>query len=390
MPVRYETLRSGRWVSLSDAARGWQNIADDLAKQVGEFDRKVVVPINGKSWHGKGADAAKAKVQQTMDRMTATQKYLDADAQLMQAAYDGIWTAWQRSTDSWATPPSDVAIDDDGRVSFNSAPDTFNWYEPPIRSMMRSQALVYQALHMADVVNRKIAPLMWYPPNRSPDDIGPVAGADTNLHLARQTCQDVQAELKQVSVDEQPSTDTAPQPRGDLGPPTEYDKGVAILLHMAVDYLSVSGRPHGSDFLDHWLGGSGKTKYVDPNEMRRDIPKFDHAVQGAVASAPGEGCFDTGWTNTDVQDGGVTQSEDWWYAMNDFRYRVTGRAVIVDGERSVDYTVGVVKPYVFGPPRNPIKIPYLGIELEQSEIERLHHVGYAQNFIIQGLAHGTA
>jgi hypothetical protein len=163
-----------------------------------------------------------------------------------------------------------------------------------------------------------------------------------------------------------------------------------VLLKTAADYLRLSGQPHGADHLEHWLGNSGKTKYVDPNEIRRGVPKFDGLVWDAIAAAPAEGCFDTGWLNTDVQDKGHTQSGDWWYAMNDFRYRVVGYSIIVDGERSINYTVGVLKPYVFGPPRNPIKIPHTGLEIDQADIERLHHVGYAQNFIIQGLAHGTA
>jgi hypothetical protein len=75
--------------------------------------------------------------------------------------------------------------------------------------------------------------------------------------------------------------------------------------------------------------------------------------------------------------------------MNDFRYRVLGRATRAGGRRRTYYTIGVLKPYVFGPPRGPIKVPYLDIEFDQAEIERLHHVGLARNFIIQGLSHGV-
>jgi len=35
-----------------------------------------------------------------------------------------------------------------------------------------------------------------------------------------------------------------------------------VVLKPAADYLSVSGRPHGADFLNHWLDNSGTTKYV--------------------------------------------------------------------------------------------------------------------------------
>ncbi len=390
MPVRYATLRARDWTRLSDAAQEWQRVADDLDKEVAEFDRAVVRPISGRSWRGEAAEAAKAKVRQSATRIAAAQKYLDANALLMQAAYDGIWTAWSRTTDSWATPPAEVTMDDEGRVSFRSAPETFDWYFPPILTMMMSQALAYQALHMADVVNRKIAPPMWYPPNRSVDDIPPVADADENLRQARQTCREVEDELGRISVDPQSwKEDTALQPRGDIAR-EERDETLWVVLKMAADYLRLSGRSHGADYLEHWLGNSGKTKYVDPNEIRRGLPKFDRIVRDAIATAPTEGCFDTEWTPTDVLEEDDAQSGDWWYAMNHFRYRVVGYSIIVDGERSINYTVGVLKPYVFGPPRDPIKIPHTGLEVDQADIARLHHVGYAQNFIIQGLAHGTA
>lgn len=395
MHVRYATLRSSRWTRLWDAAQAWQAIAGDLATKVAEFDRTVVAPVNDPSWCGDAAEAARAKVRQVASRMVATQKYLDANAQLMQAAYDGIWTAWQRTTDSWATPPAEVTMNDDGRVSFDSAPDTVDWYYPPIVAMMESQALAYQALEMADVVNRNLAPLMWYPPNRSVEDIPPVADADEHLGRVHQTWQKVKAELSRIAVDEPPFTDTPPQPRGDIPPDEERDKGMWLLLRMAADYLSLSGRPHGADLLKHWLLNSGTTQYVSPTDIRRDVPKFDTIVRNAINAAPEEGCFDTGWQPTDVLDeNNQAQSDDWWYAFNHFRYRVAGRSIVINtgrsGLRRTYYTIGIVKPYVFGPPRDPIKIPYTGEEIDQAEIERLHHVGYAQNFIVQGLSHGTA
>jgi hypothetical protein len=161
-----------------------------------------------------------------------------------------------------------------------------------------------------------------------------------------------------------------------------------MFLSSAGDAFRLTGKPHGADHLEHWLGNSGTTRYVSPAEMRQDIPKFDGIVKKAIADAPIEGCFDTGWTNTDVQDeSGATQSGDWWYALNDFRYRVLGRSVVVDAVQRTHYTIGIKKPYVFGPPRGPITIPYTGEEIDQAEIERLHHVGYAQNFVVQGLGH---
>lgn len=386
LPVRYKTLRSGNWVQLHEAGGQWQKVAEGFGAKVGEFARNVLGPMNDKLWRGAAAQAAKKNVRETSQRMAATQKYLDANAQLMQAAYDGVYTAWRRSTDSWATPPAEVTIDDDGHVSFGSAPESFDWSFPPILQLMHSQSLVYQGLHMADVVNRRLAPLMWFPPNRSAD-VPPNADADTWLQQARRTCTNLGAELRKLAVDVQSyHEDTAPQPRGDASG-EDRNKMLWVTLDLAADYLSVSGRPHGADLLRHWLGNTGTTKYVDPGEMRRDMPKFDEAIRTAVNAAPTEGWFDSRWENFEPNIGDRPQSEDWWYALNHFRFRVVGRAVIVDGSRSVDYTVGVKKGYVFGPPRDGIKIPYTGMEIDQVEIERLHHVGYAQNFVVQGLAH---
>lgn len=388
LPVRYKTLRDRNWVRFHEAGEKWQQIAKSFDRKVDEFVRTVLDPINDESWRGEAAKAAKKKVRQTARQLAAAQTYLDANARLMQTAYDGVYTAWHRTTDSWATPPSEVAIDDDGRVSFESAPESFAWDFPPILQLMQSQSLAYQALHMADLVNRRLAPLMWFPQNRSADGVPPNSDADDHLEQVRRTCWDLlHRELPKLAKDPQSyHEDTAPQSRGDMSP-EERDKATYLLLHSAADYLWLSGRTHGADLLKHWLGNTGTTKFVDPTEMREDMPKFDQEVRAVVDAAPAEGWFDHGWSNFDPNINNQPESEDWWYALNHLRFRVAGRSVIVDGSRSIHYTVGVKKAYVFGPPRDPIKIPYLGEEIPQEDIERLHHIGAAQNFIVQGLAH---
>ncbi|WP_439378227.1 hypothetical protein [Amycolatopsis lexingtonensis] len=384
MLANYRALKDFPIGRLNQCAEGWRSLADALGTQVADFDRTVVRPVDDPAWRGGGAEAARTAVHQAADRLSATQKYVDANAVLLQAAHHGIWQAGLPKPEIWAT------VHDDGRVSFDHEPDLFPWDSPPIVRMMNAQGTVYKLLHLADVVDRKTASLLWHPPTPSVDRIPAVADADEHLRQAKAAFQEVVAEVDGFQPVEEAHTDTPEQPRGDLVA-TKDDEGLRVVLADAAGILSLTGRPHGADHLRHWLRSSGTTKYVSPAEIRRDLPLFETIVRDALRSAPDEGYFDTGWQNTDVQDDGTgaTQSQDWWYAMNDFRYRVLGRTTRAGERRRTYYTIGVLKPYVFGPPRGPIKVPYLDIEFDQAEIERLHHVGLARNFIIQGLSHGA-
>ncbi|HJP77044.1 MAG TPA: hypothetical protein VJ914_22430 [Pseudonocardiaceae bacterium] len=135
--------------------------------------------------------------------------------------------------------------------------------------------------------------------------------------------------------------------------------------------------------LTHWLENSGTWCAVDPVDMMEAMPSFKQEVQNCF-SGMGDGLFDSGWVN--FSPGDNVESEDWYYAFNDFRYRVVAlRMTGADGSLVSEYTVGVKKPYVFGDPRHAIS--HFGITMAQAELQHLHTTGLAQNFIAMGIAH---
>lgn len=181
----------------------------------------------------------------------------------------------------------------------------------------------------------------------------------------------------------------------------------ALKFELGTDGLAYLGPVKGwwnaEGMFQHYLYGNGQDYPVDPKALMHDVPGFGQAVDDFVARHQGQGAFDSGWTNTntDITDaqGHVTgqQSLDWYYAMHDWRYRVTGTSVTAaDGSVNTQYTVDVFKPYVFGSPRSDINIPLVTplskdlpggpIRLPQDAIQHLNTVGLARNFNVVGTA----
>ena len=190
-----------------------------------------------------------------------------------------------------------------------------------------------------------------------------------------------------------------PLPPYHTAAPTAYDR--ALKFELGTDGLAYLGPVKGwwnaEGMFQHYLYGNGEDYKVDPSKLMADVPSFGQAVNSYVAGQQGKGAFDSGWinTNTDITDanGNVTgqQSLDWYYAMHDWRYRVTGDSVTgADGTTSTQYTVDVFKPYVFGSPRSDINVPFTRnlpdgpFTLKQDDIQHLNTVGLARNFDVTG------
>ncbi len=172
-----------------------------------------------------------------------------------------------------------------------------------------------------------------------------------------------------------------------FGDYTEYAEMKAIELG-----LRAKGYTHAADMLDHYLGNSGSTVTVDPKQLMTDNPSFGQRIGDTVAANAGQSTFDSGWVNynADLHDASGkfngSESYDWYYAMHDFRYRVTGTNVVdASGQTITNYNVDVYKPYIFGGPnRSPLTIPHTGIKLSQDDMQGLHDAGLAQDFLITG------
>jgi hypothetical protein len=212
------------------------------------------------------------------------------------------------------------------------------------------------------------------------------------------------------------STTQQPKPAPKLGPGNEkplppYNvatPGVAdraLKFELGTDGLAYLGPYKGwwnaEGMFQHYLYGNGEDYQVDPKTLMHDVPSFGQDVNDFVAAHQGQGAFDSGWinTHTDIRDtqGNVTgqQSLDWYYAMHDWRYRVTGTSITgADGSTNTQYTVEVFKPYVFGSPRSDINIPLVTplsknlpggpVTLSQDSIQNLNTVGLARNFTVTG------
>jgi hypothetical protein len=190
-----------------------------------------------------------------------------------------------------------------------------------------------------------------------------------------------------------------PLPPYNVAKPTAKD--YALKLELGTDGLAYLGPVKGwwnaEGMFQHYLYGDGSDYQVNPSTLMHDVPGFGQAVNNYVAGQQGTGTFDSGWinTNTDITNaqGNVTgqQSLDWYYAMHDWRYRVTGTSTTAaDGSISTQYSVDVFKPYVFGSPRSDINIPYTRnlpggpMTLQQDDIQHLNTVGLAHNFNVTG------
>ena len=175
-----------------------------------------------------------------------------------------------------------------------------------------------------------------------------------------------------------------PLPPWNVTSPSAYDGLLWDALAVYAAYLAENGSPHAAAALGHYQDNTGTDFTIDPSQLMQDVPSFQRDVAAYVAAHPG--AFDSGWinTNTDITDanGNVTgqQSMDWYYALHDWRYRITGT--------TDNYTVQVYKPYVFGSPRSDLNIPLItkwtGMRLPQNDVEHLNAAGIARNFVVTG------
>ncbi|GAA3486552.1 DNRLRE domain-containing protein [Streptomyces cremeus] len=172
--------------------------------------------------------------------------------------------------------------------------------------------------------------------------------------------------------------------------PTARDREVQGQMHWVKAGLWMKNWDNAYDLLSHWLGNSGKSYKVDPIGMLRDIPRFreDVAKQLERARIGGKAVFDSGWQKTRADEEDGESSLDWYYALNNFQYRVSGTNLRKQG---MTYTVQVRKRYDWGIPsekRNDLKQSFLWVDVnvQQAEVAHLHTAGMAQDFDVYGSA----
>ncbi|WP_416529646.1 DNRLRE domain-containing protein [Streptomyces coelicoflavus] len=172
--------------------------------------------------------------------------------------------------------------------------------------------------------------------------------------------------------------------------PKDRDRDVLNQMYWVKLGTWVQDWDNAYDLLSHWLGNSGDAYEVDPEAMLSDIPRFREDVTKYLQKERIEGnaTFDSGWLRTRADEEDGESSLDWYYALNNFQFRVTGSN---QRKYGMTYTVQVRKRYDWGVPsekRNDLKQSFLwvDIDVQQAEVAHLHTVGLAQDFDVYGSA----
>jgi hypothetical protein len=145
-------------------------------------------------------------------------------------------------------------------------------------------------------------------------------------------------------------------------------------------YLKLKGWNDAASLLDHYLNGNGEPVNIDANRLLNDDPTFKQDVNttlGDIKKLP-DGPFTTDWKNSSSP---ADKNLNWYYALNNFDYRVVGEK---HGDQ-ITYHVEVEKRYDWGVPsehrRDLDKGP---VHFEQSDISRLNLVGKGKDFDVHG------
>jgi hypothetical protein len=149
--------------------------------------------------------------------------------------------------------------------------------------------------------------------------------------------------------------------------------------------LNAKGWGDAASLLDHYLDGSGKPVTIDANRLLNDSSTFKQDVNttlGEVRKMP-DGTFQTGWNSSSAPAG---KNLNWYYALNNFQYRVVGEK----HGGQIKYHVEVQKRYDWGVPTEhrrdldykPGGVPL--IHLEQAEVAQLNALGKAKDFDVHG------
>lgn len=395
MLIDFQSLDNFDVNRLQNVQAAWSDIGEDVTAQQQDYEKSVLTPVQDGTWTGAAATAAKQRVAKSHDKLVATRKYLMTVRQALTGAVEGMSAAKAQLQRGVALAEEHgVDVSATGWANLNGG--AVSWYDPPVLHAMDAQRMIYQARFMAYCTDNDFDPVLDYATKFGAHDDGPwQSDADADLTASQQVAEqlpDQLAGLSSAGPPVPPDTDSQPYHTSWVNPivdPLTYDK----LFYGGLPYFEHNGWYHAAVLLLHWLGNSGTTALVDPDQMMAAMPAFAAEID-TVFGPGGDGLYETGWVN--FSPGDAVQSEDWYYALNDFRYRIVGVIMTDNGTQYREYTVGVQKPYVFGPDdsvggevvghRKDITVHGFPA-VSQADMQHLHTVGLAQNFIVQGISH---
>ncbi|MFF0415165.1 RHS repeat-associated core domain-containing protein [Kitasatospora sp. NPDC004745] len=171
--------------------------------------------------------------------------------------------------------------------------------------------------------------------------------------------------------------------------PGPHDMKIRNWVYQVISGLNVEGLVRddswnvASKLLQHWMDASGTPFELHPDSMMGEIPNFKNDVKKYLTGdAAGKGRFDSGWqvTRSVEKDGG--SSIGWFYALNNFQWRVTG---VNGGSGGPEYKLEIRKRYDWGTPsEGRDRVHKMQIDMTQPEMAHLNTVGLARDFDVFG------
>ncbi|RPK27536.1 RHS Repeat protein [Streptomyces sp. ADI91-18] len=168
--------------------------------------------------------------------------------------------------------------------------------------------------------------------------------------------------------------------------PTPHDRVVLNRINQVGKGLWWNNWDNAAALLSHWLDNTGEDFYLHPDSMLDEIPQFKRDVSGYLAEVRKDRkhSFDSGWRRTFASHEDGDKSLDWYYALNNFQFRVTGTNL---SKRGASYTVEVRKRYDWGvPSEGRLPLSKLWLRFDQPELAHLNTVGLARDFNVYGKA----
>jgi len=394
MPVTVAQLREAKPELFGHASEQWASMSESLDGLASRYSKGVVSAIA--SYAGVDGLWARQRAQDGYLRVTGTSTYLQATAILLADAAIGVTRAKGILDDAVAEAARNhLVIDDTGVVRTDPG-----YVEPPLMpgavpqtplGVLANPAIasvankVRIALSLATDVDDKVCAGLRMAQDFGPDDSGPWL---QNVSKAAGYAARLLPDLMAKYGDDGKDPNLRPWSVKDAG---LGDHALHELMKGAAVGLDQTGRHIAATLLKHWLENSGTPQAVDPATMMNDIPAFRNDVDAWLAHHQGQRTFDSGWLNEPALNNASNRTtgaeQDWYYALNDFRYRIVGTTSYAHGHPTTQYTVEVYKNWQFNPGRTPIRIPGLGTSISQDDLARLNTVGLSRDYVVSGTSY---
>jgi hypothetical protein len=346
------------------AADQWYGVASKLYQSRDGFAQAVVDPLKGHKWQGETGDAASKVCENIRLDMEAVaveaqgvQKFLD---KMASGSGDGSGNLRKHQQDLQQLQQEvlnkNMRLEDDGTVHVGPsirAPGPLSPEEQQQQNQKMQEAAGFEKRAKAILK----------------------AATEVDDNLARG--------LKVIFGDKTTfRTEHRWRHTKDSG---DADTERELELRGVQGYLKVRGWNDAANLFDHYLDGSGKPVNIDANRLLNDSPTFQQDVNsslGDVRKMP-DGTFQTPWKGSSSP---ANQNLNWYYALNNFQYRLVGEK----HGGQIQYHVEVQKRYDWGVPTEhrrdlPKNVGPVSLgHFEQSQLARLNQIGAAKDFDVHG------